>query len=116
MLSFETQKSQHVKGRQLNDCIVEKWELVQTSVGFWMYGVLCVISSFSLDWRKSCLNWASISLVLPPFAFNTSVWCVESRPTNKKICVLGKLFQEAMLSFILGRGHSCIIKNQNTSF
>lgn len=85
-------------------------------LGFWMYGVLCVISSFSVDCRKSFLNWASVSLVLPPSAFNTSVWCVEFRPTNKKICVLGKLFQEAVLSFVLGRGHSYIIKNQNISF
>jgi hypothetical protein len=103
--------------RQLNDCIVEHWELVQTSVCFWMYGALCIISSFSLDWRKNFLNRASISLVPPPPLLSVLLsGSVEARPTNKKICVLWKLFQEAMLSFILDRGHSCVIRKQSPSF
>lgn len=32
--------------------LFEPWELVQTTVCFRMYGVLCVISPFSLHWRK----------------------------------------------------------------
>lgn len=31
--------------------LFEPWELAQTSVCFWMYGVLCAVSTFSLDWR-----------------------------------------------------------------
>ena len=42
--------------------LFEPWELVQTSVCFRMYGVLCIISPFSLDWRMIFISLPKFGL------------------------------------------------------
>lgn len=42
--------------------LFEPWELVQKSVCFWMYGVLCAVSPFSLDWRKIFISLPKFGL------------------------------------------------------